>query len=218
MPLVEAASIETIPPAPPLNATWRGTWSLIKADLKRRLTLEVKPQNLLGALSILPRPGVVCVVAYRLSNYMHYRGWRIAVRCLEDAQHLYTGVEIHVGSRIGPGLVVGDLPGGGIAAESIIGSNFTMLGCGTISPNSDGIDPEKDDILIGDHCVLGINARIIGNVKLADATQIKPNAVVLADSLETGAILDGIPARRKQVVAVTDVARWNPLKPWECVR
>jgi serine O-acetyltransferase len=158
--------------------------------------LEERRPNWLNAVLIANRPGVVCVVAYRITNYLSQTGRRVLARAIDDLQHLYTGVEIHAGSRIGPGL----------------GSNCTVLGGSTLTLNAGGIDPSQGRIVLGDYCTVGPGVRIIGAVTLGDGTQIKPNAVVFNSSPAVGGVLEGVPARRKSQVALERIRNWNPLK------
>lgn len=195
------------------NRTWRDAYSLFKADLRRRLELEGKAVSRLNALGLLVMPGVVCIAAYRVTTVLQSKGYRILDRIVQDLQHLYTGIELHPGSDIGPGFVVGDRPGGGISEHVKLGRNCTLLGTCTMTLNTDRIDLSKGWIVLGDHCVVGTGVRIMGSVTLGACTQIKPNAVVLTSSPTPGGVLDGIPARRVATVPVEAVMRWNPLRP-----
>jgi serine O-acetyltransferase len=197
--------------------TFRQAVALIRGDLRRRLQLEGRTPNLANAVRIAVMPGVVCVVAYRLSTWLQSRNHRILSRIIDDLQHLYSGIEIHYGSEIGPGLVLGDRPGGGVSEHVTMGRNCTLLGGATMTLNSDRIDLSKGRIVLGDGCVVGVNVRIIGAVTLGECTQIKANAVVLLSSPEPGGILEGIPARRLAVVPAAAVAAYNPLRPWRAL-
>jgi len=194
------------------NLTFKTTVFLIKADVRRRLTLEDMEISLWSALAIALKPGLVCVVLYRICNFLHHKKYRIVARIIDDVQYLYTGVEIAQGSAIGPGLVFGDGKGGGTVEWVTIGTNCTMLGGAAMTLNAAGDGLSKGGIVIGDNCIIGLGVRIVGAVTLADCTQIKPNAVVLNSSSVPGAVLEGIPARRTGIVPIEAVMRWNPLK------
>lgn len=193
-------------------ATLSASLALIKADVRRRLTLEGRSSSLLDTIAIAFKPGVVAVVAYRIANWLHHRRRMVLVRIIEDLQHLYTGIEIQTGSRIGPGLVYCDFPGGGICDKATIGENCTILGPSTFTLNAETVDLTQSRIVLGDFCVIGAGVRIVGAVTLAAGTQVKPNSIVLTSSRQEGGILEGIPARCKAVAPIEALRRWNPLR------
>jgi serine O-acetyltransferase len=119
--------------------------------------------------------------------------------------------EVHVGSSIKEGLVLPDRGGVGIPSFCIIGKNCTFLGPALLTVGGmEGIDLEKDKIVMGDSCIVGHGAKIIGAIHLGNATQVKPNSVVMTSFPRTGYVLSGIPARRRQVVPERKVQDWNP--------
>ena len=185
--------------------------TLIKADIRRRLLLEGKPVGWRHALGVALKPGIVCVVAFRMTSWLSARRHRVLVRIIDDLQHLYTGIELHIGAAIGSGLVLADCPGGGVSDYVRIGRNCTLLGAVTIALNADGVDPSKGGIVIGDECVIGTGARIIGTLTLADGTQVKPNSVVVNSFAAPGCIVDGVPATKRAMVPIEELRRWNPL-------
>lgn len=190
--------------------TFAETVNLIREDVRRRLELDGRRTSLANVIGIALMPGVLCVIAYRVANFLHQKRYRIFARIIDDIQHLYTGNEIHFGAVIGPGFVLGDRRGGGISEHVTIGRNCTVLGGSTMTLNANGIDLSKGRIVLGDHCVVGIGARIIGAVTLADCTQVKHNSVVLYSAPVAGSILSGIPARMVGTAPVVAVMRWNP--------
>jgi serine O-acetyltransferase len=192
--------------------TFAETISLIRQDVRRRLELDGRGANLASVIRIALAPGVSCVIAYRITNFLHEKRYKVLARIIDDIQYLYTGNEIHFGAVIGPGFVLGDRPGGGISEHVTIGRNCTVLGGSTMTLNAHGIDLSRGRIVLGDHCVVGIGARIIGSVTLADGTQVKPNSVVLCCSPVAGGILNGIPARMTGTAPIDAVTRWNPLQ------
>lgn len=191
--------------------SWKETRSLIKADLSRRLELEGRKYTTLRALSLLIMPGALCVVLYRISEFLHQRNHRVLVRLLGDLGYLLCCCEVHVGSVIGPGLILPDRGGVGIPAFSIIGKNCTFLGPTLLTLGGiEGVDLSKDKIILGDNCIIGPGVRIMGAVELADCTQVKDNAVVIISSKKEGGMLSGMPARRRKIIAREDVVDWSP--------
>ena len=154
-----------------VNVTFAETIALIKADVRRRLALEGRRINLTNAIEVAFKPGVVAVVAYRIITFLHLTKHGVLARILDDLQQLYTGTEIHAGSIIGPGLVLGDRAGGGISEHVTMGKNCTVLGGSTMTLNANGIDLSKGRIVIGDHCIIGLRE----NYRRSDAWRLQPN-------------------------------------------
>ena len=78
-----------------------------------------------------------------------------------------------------------------ISGDAKIGENCTFHGQACIG--SDG-KSEKAPV-IGNNVDIGVGARIIGDVVIADDVKIGANAVVTRSCLEKGATLVGIPAK-----------------------
>ncbi len=70
---------------------------------------------------------------------------------------------------------------------------------GIITTNHDPAHPEKQlpgkDIVIGDHCWIGMNSVILPGVTLGEHTVVAAGAVVTKSFLEGHAVLGGVPAR-----------------------
>lgn len=185
---------------------------LIDADLRRRCELDGRRNSLPVRAALLLRRGPLGSVLFRLSDYTAARGWRLLTKLLYFALYFMARAEVHVGARIGPGLVLPDIGGVGIPAFADIGRNCTFLGPALLTIGGmEGVDLGSDRIVIGDDCIIGHNARIMGAVRLADATQVRHGSVVIASSDKPGAVLAGMPARRRKIVAAAALARWSPL-------
>jgi serine O-acetyltransferase len=177
------------------------------------MTLDGRHGGLLYCFFLtLTKPGVLAVVLYRLNSYFHGIGLRWLVRIVDFGIFYFGHAEVHVGSVIKEGLVLPDRGGVGIPAFAIIGKNCTFLGPALLTVGGmEGIDLANDKIIMGDYCIVGHGARIIGAIHLGNATQIKPNSVVMTSFPKAGYVLSGIPARRRQVIPENTVRDWNPL-------
>lgn len=104
----------------------------------------------------------------------------------------YLGLEIETGN-IGKGLMIYHYAGGiVINGNSIIGENCHLHGnccIGNAGPN------DLRCPIIGNNVMLGVGAKIIGYVKIADNVKIAAGAVVVKDILEKGCTVAGIPAK-----------------------
>lgn len=78
-----------------------------------------------------------------------------------------------------------------ISGDAIIGENCTFHGQACIG--NDGISPNAP--VLGNNVDVGIGAKIIGDITIADDVKIGAGAVVTRSCLEKGATLVGIPAK-----------------------
>ena len=187
------------------------TLGLIKADLRRRLILEGKPLTYLSLICILPKLGVASVVIYRIRRYCHLNNFKVLVKLLSYLEFLYVHNELDVRAEVGPGLVLSDIAGVGITRVCIIGKNCTFAGRATLTIGGiEGVDVNVDRIVIGDNCVVGHNTRIIRPVTISNGVQIKSNSVVLLSVNNEGALVSGIPAKRKELIPLELVSTWSP--------
>lgn len=84
-----------------------------------------------------------------------------------------------------------------ISGDAVIGENCTFHGQACIG--NDGIDGAAP--VLGRGVDVGVGAKIIGGVHLADGVRVGAGAVVVRDCLDENAVLVGVPAR---VVSKTD--------------
>ena len=97
-----------------------------------------------------------------------------------------------IGGVIGKGLALYHNGPIVINGNSIIGDYCSMHG--DICIGNDGITEECP--IIGNYVDIGVGAKIIGNVKIADKCRIGAGAVVISDFLEEGSIIVGVPAKK----------------------
>jgi len=194
---------------------FKETLTLFTADVKRRLTLEGKPVNFLGASTIILSRGVISVFLYRMSHYLYLKNsimGKIFIRFLRYIEFHYCRNEIEPGAVIGAGLVFNDFGGIAISHANIIGKNCTFMGKATPTLGAiEGVNILLDRIRIGDYCIFGHNVRVISNVTIANGTQIKANSVVMHSLLTEGAIVSGFPAKKIGVIAMNSVVNWSPI-------
>lgn len=186
---------------------------LARMDLDRRLELHGHRPGVYRYLQALVHRGGMAVLLYRLVDYAHVRGWRIAVKLGLLAMYHLGRAEIHPGALIGPGLVLPDMGGVGLPEFCTIGRNCTFLGPALLTVGGmEGIDLSTDRIVMGDNCVVGFNARVMGAITLGNGTQIKPGSVVMTSFPKDGYLLSGIPARRRASADLEQIANWSAVR------
>ena len=107
----------------------------------------------------------------------------------------YSNIDIHYKADIKGGLMILHTAVGiVISGIANIGTNFTLTGGNIIGINK---KCNRGDFVIGDNCILGANAVILGPVKLGDRITVGALACVTKDFLESRVKLVGVPAKIK---------------------
>lgn len=191
---------------------FKTTLQHIAADYNRRILLTRKQQSLTRYTEVL-KPGMVCMVCYRLSRYFIQGRLKFFCPLLVLIEGLYTRNEISPRASIGPGLVLSDLGAIGIIDEAVIGENCTLLGFNTLTIyGADDSDLEEGaKVTLGNHCVLGVRSKVMRSTTIAHGCQIKEGSVVMFSVEKMGTTLMGNPARRRKVNDYNDIVNWNPL-------
>ncbi len=91
----------------------------------------------------------------------------------------WSHIEIYTSCKIGAGLYIGHGSGITINPAAIIGENCNLHKGVTIGQENRG--PRKGAPVIGDCVWIGVNATIVGNVKIGNDVLIAPNSFVNCD-------------------------------------
>ena len=101
--------------------------------------------------------------------------------------------ELHPEADIGPGLwVVHPSLGVVVSRQATIGANCTLFG-GNVVGIRGKLEHEKT-VVIGDKATFGVNAVVLGPLRLGNRVQIGAGAVVTRDAPD-GSVLTGVPAQ-----------------------
>jgi serine O-acetyltransferase len=159
-------------------------------DPAARSTLEV----------ILVYPGFHAIQLHRIAGALHRRQLKLFARIISHASRFLTGIEIHPGATIGRRLFIDHGMGVVIGETAIIGNDCTLYQGVTLGGT--GKERGKRHPTLGNGVVVGVGAKVLGDVKIGDHARIGGGAVVLRDvPANTTAV--GVPAR---AVAWTDPA------------
>ena len=105
----------------------------------------------------------------------------------------YSNCDIHYKADIKGGiLILHNALGVVISGLAQIGSNITLAGGNVIGARPGTL---SGDIIIGDDCIMGANAVILGPIKLANRINVGAMACVVNDCESAGATLVGVPAK-----------------------
>jgi len=113
-------------------------------------------------------------------------------RLLSQIARFFTGIEIHPGATIGPGLFIDHGMGTVIGETAIVGADVLLYHGVTLG----GVDgrPGRRHPLLGDRVVVGAGAQVLGAIEIGDGATVGAQSVVLGD-VPAGATAVGVPAR-----------------------
>ena len=168
-----------------VSAVRRDLASVVERDPAARSPLEVA----------LTYPGVHAVWAHRVSHALWSSGATLPARMLSQASRFWTGIEIHPGAHLGPGLFIDHGMGVVIGETARVGTDVTIYHGVTLGGTS--LEPGKRHPTIGDRVTVGAGAKVLGPVTVGDDSRIGANAV-LVRSVDHNSVVVGVPG---QVIA-----------------
>jgi serine O-acetyltransferase len=157
-------------------------------DPAARSTLEI----------ILVYPGFHALQLHKVASRLHRAGFKLPARMISHLGRFLTGIEIHPGAQIGERFFIDHGMGVVIGETSIIGDDVMLYQGVTLGGT--GKARGKRHPTLGNGVIVGVGAKVLGDVTIGDNARIGGGAVVLRDvPADTTAV--GIPAR---AVAWTD--------------
>ncbi len=153
---------------------------------------ERDPAARSSAEVLLLYSGFHALLAHRLANLLHRKGYLMAARAISQAARFLTGIEIHPAATIGRGLFIDHGSGVVIGETAEIGDNCTIYQGVTLGGT--GKDVGKRHPTLGNNVMVGAGAKILGPVHIGDNAKIAAGAVVLKDIPENATAV-GIPAK-----------------------
>lgn len=136
--------------------------------------------------------GFHALVSYRLGHWFWKKKFKLSARIISQVARFFTGIEIHPGAKIGTGFFIDHGMGVVIGETTEIGNNVTLYQGVTLGGT--GKEKGKRHPTIGNHVVIGVGAKILGNITVGNNVKIGANAVVLRDVPDNSTAV-GIPAK-----------------------
>ena len=137
-------------------------------------------------------PGVHAVWGHRISHRLWNRGAKVLARVVAELTRILTGVDIHPGAVLGPGLFIDHATGVVIGETAEVGDDVTLFHGVTLGGT--GRDTGKRHPTIGDRVVIGAGAKVLGAIKIGDDSRIGANSVVVKE-VPSGSVVVGVPGQ-----------------------
>jgi serine O-acetyltransferase len=141
--------------------------------------------------------GLHAVWAHRVSHALWRRQHHFSARAVSQAARALTGIEIHPGARLGPGLFIDHGMGVVIGETAEVGEDCTIYHGVTLGGTS--LEPGKRHPTVGDRVTIGAGAKVLGPIELGHDSRIGSNAVVVR-TVHDNSVVVGVPG---QVIART---------------
>ncbi len=166
----------------------------LKRDIKAVFEHDPAAVNTLEVL--LAYPGFHARQFHRLAHTL-YR-WRVPFfpRLISHISRFCTGIEIHPGAKIGEGFFIDHGMGVVIGETAEIGDNVVLYQGVTLGGTS--LQKVKRHPTLGNNVVVGVGAKLIGDITIGDNSKIGAGSVVVT-SVPANATVVGVPGR---VVAI----------------
>jgi len=139
--------------------------------------------------------GVHAVWAHRVSKALWRRDHHLAARAVSQVARGLTGVEIHPGATLGPGLFIDHGMGVVIGETAEVGRDVTIYHGVTLGGTS--LQPGKRHPTVGDRVTIGAGAKVLGPIEIGHDSRIGGNAVVVRPVADNSVVV-GVPG---QVIA-----------------
>jgi serine O-acetyltransferase len=141
--------------------------------------------------------GLHAVWAHRVSHALWQRQHPLAARTVSQVARAMTGIEIHPGATLGPGLFIDHGMGVVIGETAEVGEDCTIYHGVTLGGTS--LEPGKRHPTVGDRVVIGAGAKVLGPIDVGHDSRIGSNAVVVRQVADNSVVV-GVPG---QVIART---------------
>ena len=153
-------------------------------------------------------PGYRAIRAYRKAHWLHKHNMPFLARFISQRCSHKTGIEIHPGATIGKRFFIDHGHGVVIGETAVIGDDVTLYQGVTLGGT--GKDVGKRHPTVGNNCLIGSGAKILGPIKIGDNSRIAAGAVVLND-IPSDSTAVGIPARVVKIAGqkISDIDQIN---------
>ncbi|MFQ5898016.1 MAG: serine O-acetyltransferase [Candidatus Methylomirabilia bacterium] len=162
----------------------------IRRDI--RAALERDPAARSRWEVLLCYPGVHALWFYRVAHWFWVRGWVVTARFLSHVGRFCTGIEIHPGATIGPGLFIDHGMGVVIGETTETGEDVTLYQGVTLGGTS--LKREKRHPTLGSNVVVGAGAAVLGAITIGSGTRVGGGSVVVSD-VPPNSVVVGVPGK-----------------------
>lgn len=149
---------------------------------------------------VLCYPGLHALWLHKFAHLLYLLRLPIIPRLVNYISRFLTGIDIHPGAKIAPGVFIDHGSGVVIGETAIVGSGSLIFQGVTLGGT--GKESGKRHPTIGKNVVIGAGAKVLGNITVEDHVRVGAGSVVMRN-VPAGCTVVGIPGK---VVKAGDVA------------
>lgn len=167
-------------------------WAIVE-DYKAVFKRDPAARTWFGWLEVLIiYSGFHAIFWHRINHFLHITlHIPFIPRFIAQLVRWFTGVEIHPGAKIGPGFFIDHGMGVVIGETTEIGRNVTIYQGVTLGGT--GLERGKRHPTLGDNVVVGVGAKVLGNIRIGDNVKVGGGSVVV-HSVPDNCTVVGVPA------------------------
>jgi len=139
---------------------------------------------------VLCYPGLWAVWFHRVAHVLWRWRLKLFARWISQLARVLTGIEIHPGASIGPGLFIDHGMGVVIGETAELGAEVTLYQGVTLGGTS--LEKGKRHPTLGDGVVVGAGAKVLGAITVGEYSRVGANAVVVK-AVPACAVVVGVP-------------------------
>ncbi len=144
-------------------------------------------------IEFLLYPGFRAIVFHRFIHFLWNLGIPFIPRLLSEINRWMTGLEIHPGASIGPGLFVDHGMGVVVGETTTMGSDCVIFH--NVTLGGTGKHTGKRHPTIGDNVFIGTGATLLGPITVGSNVKIGANSFIVMCDVPSNCTVAGTPAR-----------------------
>ncbi len=161
----------------------------MKEDVR---TVFAKDPAARSLLEVLTYPGLHALWAHRLAHVLWLRNGKFIARLISHINRFLTGIEIHPGASIGRRFFIDHGMGVVIGETAIVGDDVLLYHQVTLGGTD--LQKAKRHPTLGNGVLVGMGAKILGDIVIGDGCKIGANAVV-NKNIPANCTVVGVPGR-----------------------
>ncbi|BDI31011.1 serine acetyltransferase [Capsulimonas corticalis] len=171
------------------NGSIKDVFRHLREDIQ---TIRLKDPAATSLAEVLTYAGFWAIFYHRIAHRFYKRNWRFPARAISQWSRFLTNIEIHPGATIGKRFFIDHGAGVVIGETAVIGDDVLMYHQVTLGGTS--LEKTKRHPTIGNNVLLGMGAKVLGNITVSDGARIGANAVVTRDVPPNTSVV-GVPGR-----------------------